>query len=103
MKRLPFALFLATAIAGLAWAEPMDFPANQSSLYECEKVADCACVLSPDHCGFLPKSGKAVDQGSAERLQAGKIHPACFGPHRYAIPECQQGKCVCRDGGKAPD
>jgi hypothetical protein len=98
VKRLSVIFFVVTCFAGQSLADSNGSPINQSPLNECVKDSDCACVLTADHCGFLPESKNRTKKEKTE-----KEHPACFGPQRYVLPKCQQSQCICQDRGKAPD
>ena len=101
--RLLFVTFLVvTCFAEQSLADANETTANKLSLNECVKDSDCDCVLSPDHCGFLPVR-KNRAKIKSELLKTENRHPACFGPKTYVIPKCQQSKCICQDRGKAPD
>ena len=96
--------FIVTCFAGLSLAASKDTTVDPRPLLnECVQDSDCACVLSSDHCGFLPEPRNSTKKENTELKKTEQEQPACFGPKRYAIQKCQQGKCICQDGGKAPD
>lgn len=104
MKFLWHLLFIFCLVSTSSYsfsAQRMAEIIKQKNWDKCETNENCGSIGERDQCSVVPLASRYSAEAYEELKKDWK--PRCFGPARKCLPKCSQNKCVCVDGGKAPD